>query len=428
MNLGIIGPLDSSEKIADVILNNFKDIDTKIYVVSKIEDAYLEVKKATKTCDGLIFTGLGVYSKVIEKTNINMPNIYIPFLNSSIIKVLWDLKKNYPEANNFSIDIVNSNDVYETLDDLNLKDLNPYIMPYNHIYPESRYLDFHINLVDNKKVNVCITGLGWVYENLKKNGYKVLRLYSTKTDIKNKIQELINAIDSKELKKSNLCIQLLNINKRNEIDHYENLEINSFVESQLVGYLKDIQASIFNIGNNQYIIFSTIGAVENIDNLKKLKDITSYLFEKSISINVGVGIGSTVYESEINARKALDLSIKGQKPSIYKVDNKKIEGPLLEEVNLEFSYVIEEDRLNYLSSKLDLNPLYIEKINSLIKIHSKKTFTSDELAKYLSVSVRTGSRIMKKILDSNCGKIIGIESNSSVGRPKNIVEINFEEV
>lgn len=427
MNLGIIGPLDSSEKISNVILNNFKDVNTKIYVVSKIEDAYLEVNKAIKNCDGLIFTGIGVYSKIIEKNKIEVANIYIPFLNSSIIKVLWDLKEQYPKASDFSIDIVNKNDLYETLDDLNLKELNPYIMPYNNIYPESKYLDFHIKLVKDKKVDVCITGLGWVYESLKSKGYKVLRLYSTKSDIKNKIQELINNINNKKIKKSNLCIQLLNISKKNELDHYQSLEINALVESQLLDYLKDIQGSIFNIGNNQYIIFSTIGAVENVNNLKKLKDITLNLFEKSISLNIGIGMGSTVYESEINARKALDLSIKGKKPSIFKVDNKKIEGPLLEDINLEFSYIMDCERINYLSSKLDLNPIYIEKINSLIKIHSKKTFTSDELAKYLSVSVRTGSRIMKKLLDSGYGKISGIESNSSVGRPKNIVEINFDE-
>lgn len=39
MNIGIIGPLDSGQKIAEVMKRDFPQLTPKVYGVSKIEEA-----------------------------------------------------------------------------------------------------------------------------------------------------------------------------------------------------------------------------------------------------------------------------------------------------------------------------------------------------------------------------------------------------
>lgn len=425
MKIGIIGPLDSGQKIAEIMERYFEKLTPKIYDVSRIEEAHLRVQDAEKECQGLIFTGLGVYSKIINKLDPALPYTYIPFLASSIMKALWDLRKKYPECTSFSIDIVRASEVKDALEELDLQDMEMYLMEYNHLYPEQKYVDFHVEHQERKKVDVSIIGLGWVYEQVTQQGYPAIRLYSTKSAIKNTIHELLHKIKEAEVKESTIAVQILRISSQQDMSQYKILEISSMVQNSLVGYLKEIQGSIFSLQWDEYIIFSNRGAVEDTQNLFKLKNTLDYVEKKNIITYVGTGLGPTAYESEINARKALELALKEKESCIFKIDEAKVEGPLLLERELHYDFIIDHAEIEKMAELTELNPLYIKKIEALKKKHSQDTFTSEELAKHLNVSMRTASRIMKKIIDNECGEVVGIESTNIVGRPKQIVRIDF---
>ncbi|MGO1468794.1 MAG: hypothetical protein ACTHW2_02095 [Tissierella sp.] len=425
MKIGIVGPLDSSKKIAGIMEQYFPQIVAIIYEVSKTEEAYLKIDESEKECDGLIFTGMGVYYKTIEKKDISLPHVYLPFSSSSIMKALWELKERFPDCKNISIDTVNRNEVEDTLEELNINDINIEFMEYNHLYEEKRYIDFHIKAQENKDTCISIIGLGWVYDQVKSQGYPTIRLYSTKSIIKSTIGKLLYKINEVIVKHSNLAVQVIYTKDQENISQYKKLEISSLIESNLIGYLKEIQGSIFSSKWNRFLIFSTRGAVENTQNLISLKNTLSFLKTKDIEIFVGTGLGMTAYESEVSANKALNAAINYASASIFKVENDKIEGPLLDKGELSYNFIMDKDEIDEMAKMIDLNPLYIQKINSIKEKYNKDTFTSDELANYLNVSTRTANRIINKILDHNCGEMIGLETSKSVGRPKKIIKIKF---
>lgn len=425
MNIGIIGPLDSCEKIATAIREDFPGLTPKIYEVSRTEEAYIEKERYERECDGLIFTGMGVYYKTIEKVDITLPHVYIPFLTSSIMKAFWELKNKFPECKNISIDIVDRTEVEDVLEEFNLNDINIQTMEFNHLYPEQKYVDFHLEAQKQNKACIAITGLGWVFEQVSNLGYPTIRLYSTKSSIRNTIKDLIYRINEVMVKYSNLAVQVIYIEGPEDVSRYRRIEISSFVSINLIGYLKEIQGSIFNLSWNKYLIFSTRGAVENNQNLQRLKDILDYVKKEDLKVFVGTGLGATAHESEINANKALSAAKNLGESCIFKVEDKRIEGPLLDEVELSYNFIMDSEEIDKMSEKIDLSPIYIQKINSIKEKYGKDTFTSDELSQYLDVSVRTANRIIKKVLDNNLGEEIGLETNKSVGRPKKIIRINF---
>ncbi len=425
MEIGIIGPLDSCNSIMDVMNRSFPDISVNIYEVSQTEEAYLLINRAEKECDGIILTGMGVYYKVIEKVEINKPHMYVPFYTSSIMKAFWMLKEEFPDCTKVSIDVVREDALLDVLDEFKLKDnLEIDLMEYNHLIPEKSYLDFHKKKQEDNPDCVSIIALGWVYEELKNMGYNVVRMYPTKSTIRTTINNLISKINQDIAKESSLAIQVLKIRHKENISQYRKLEINSLVENKLSGYIKEIQGSIFTLSWDRYIIYSTRGAVENLDNLSVLKNIMKFLEKENIIIFSGIGLGKTSRECELNARKALNASIQMNKSSIFKVDGEKIKGPLLTNRNLEYSYIVNSDMIE-ISETTGVNVHHLEMIKSMNDKYNINEFTSDLLAEYLDVSVRTANRIINKLTESNFAKEVGQEVNKSVGRPKKIIKVTL---
>ncbi|MGL5656962.1 MAG: hypothetical protein ACRCXY_09015 [Fusobacteriaceae bacterium] len=426
MKVAIIGPIDSCTRIEEVMKKYFKNFKVEKYPVSKIDDAYLEAKKAQEKCAAIIFSGIGVYTKVMEKVEISLPHIYIPHLAASIMKPLWELKEKYPNCRSISIDsICDSEEVYDIFKELNLEGFDIKIKGYSHEAEEGDYVEFHKKNQEEKKNSVAIVGLGWVYEELKNRGYNAIRLYPIISTIRYSINELIHKLNVRDAKEATIAVQLIKVNMDIESDHYRIMEIKSIVEGELVEYLKEIQGSIFNSGWDQYVIYTTTGALSNKDNISLLRQKMKSLEVKKIKLAIGNGYSKTAYKGEMNAKKALKKSLMEKESSIYEVSDEKIKGPLLSFDELEYDYVVASDDIKDLSEKLKVNILYLKKIEAIIKKYGKNLFTSDELSNYLGISIRSGNRLIKKIIDGGYGKRKEIKSVNTVGRPKETIEIDL---
>lgn len=425
MELGVIGPVDSCNSIIKVMNTSFPDITVNIYEVSQTEEAYLLINKAEKECDGIILTGMGVYYKIVEKVEINKPHMYVPFYTSSIMKAFWMLKEEFPDCSKISIDVVREDSLIDVLDEFKLTNkLEINLMEYNHLISEKSYLEFHKKKQEDNPDCVSIVALGWVYEELKNMGYNVIRMYPTKSTIRTTIDNLISKINQDIAKESSLAIQVLKIKQDQNLSQYRKLEINSLVENKLSSYIKEIQGSMFTLSWDRYIIYSTRGAVENLDNLSVLKNIMKFLEAENITIFSGIGLGKTSRECELNARKALSASIEMNKSSIFKVEGEKIMGPLLTNRNLEYSYIVNTNMIE-ISESTGVNVHHLEMIKSINDKYNINEFTSDLLAEYLDVSVRTANRIINKLIEANFAKEVGQEVNKSVGRPKKIIKVSL---
>ena len=108
--------------------------------------------------------------------------------------------------------------------------------------------------------------------------------------------------------------------------------------------------------------------------------------ENKISLNVGIGTGGTMNDAEMNARRALDFSLKNAKQEIFWIDAGQTQhGPLGKEIQLEY-----------------------------------------QLAECLGITVRSARRIMNKIMEAGYGKVYAKKTAAAGGRPKALVEILFK--
>lgn len=428
--IGIVGPISSCRKIEGVIREEHPEFEILIYPSEKIEAAHEVLQEAEYTCDGIIFTGIGVYCSIKEKYKITRPHIHISYGYETILKVLWDLREKFPTTMEFSIDTVGESEVSYLLKEFEMENYVAHILPYSKDLQEEDYLNFHKKLVKERGKVIAISGFDWVYNQLRNETVECVRLYAIRRGIQAQFEELLHMVRLRDEQDSSICVQIFQIMTGNDegSSPYRALEIGADFKATLVEYLKCIKGSIFSLGFDKYIVFSTLGAVKIPENLLKLKGALKFLERKNIRIAVGTGIGKSAYESEVNANKALSLAKQEKRSSIYEVTPKEVRGPLLEEREISFESIIGKGAASQhenISEKAKVALLTVERIKNMLNREKKDSATSEEIALHLDTTVRNANRIIKKFLDSGLCEINDTISTSRAGRPKKVVRFLF---
>mgnify|MGYP000490121322 CR=1 FL=1 len=184
----------------------------------------------------------------------------------------------------------------------------------------------------------------------------------------------------------------------------------------------------FASGRREYIVFSNSGAVQEEFNQRKLLNLQKKVQEeKKISLNVGIGIGGTMNDAEMNARRALDFSLKNAKQEIFWIDAGQTQhGPLGKEIQLEYQLISSDPKLQEISEKTGLSTTSILKIIAIADVRKSYIFDAHQLAECLGITVRSARRIMNKIMEAGYGKVYAKKTAAAGGRPKALVEILFK--
>ena len=89
-------------------------MEIKIYIREKVEDTLEVIDDCENECDAILFTGCAVNEYVKEHYDIKKPYDFVSRGGTSIVKALWEIKLNYDNLDNISIDVIEK----EILDDI----------------------------------------------------------------------------------------------------------------------------------------------------------------------------------------------------------------------------------------------------------------------------------------------------------------------
>lgn len=428
MVVGVIGPLDSGQKIKKYLNEIDDSLQVKLYVKEKVSEMIEVIELCESECESVIFTGCGVDAAIKSKYNVKIPNTYVSRCGTSVFKAFWEANKCNINLERFSIDVVENNIIDNTVSeiDINYKDI--YSLPFSTEIDEMEYAKWHRELYDNNKIDVVFTGFGAVYNELKREGYPVFRLEVTRQAIKVSYDELKNKCALKKAKYSQIAVEILQIQdyKSSKENYYSDMVKKSEINTLIVEYVKKIQGSIFNFGRDEYIVFSHKGAIDNEENFNELLKLQKDIKSKGFSLAIGIGIGMTAYQAETNGYKSLKRCLESNKYEIYSIDEKDyIKGPLGSSDELKYSLVTSEKKLIEISEKTGLSCESIAKIMAITKVRLNNVYDTKELAGHLGISDRSARRILNKIVDSGYGKVYAKESSNGGGRPKSLIEVNL---
>lgn len=426
MRIAIVGAGDSVEKIYNILSKKYKKIEFILKKEDKIENTLKIIKEIESEVEGIYLTGIGVYYSLLnnKELEINKPVVYTKRGSIGLIKSFWELQKDSLIEDNIRLgwDIVEEHIFNEVVKEFDIELKGSYYQKYEPNKTENEYLENYLEKYKSKKINCIFTAFGYIYNKLKEKKIPVYRLQATNIEIENDFVALLNKIILNE-KNSGLGVQIIKINSNKTGFDKNNLELKMEIEKSLLEYSKKVEGNIQISDEKEYMIISNIDILQGDESLKEILALKSRFEGQNEELAVGIGEGKTIFQAERNARVALKLSLT-KEGKIFYSNGKVVKGPLLNSKELEYKRDSDE-RIKTMAEEIEISPIYLEKIKSMIKKKKKNSFTSIEIAEVLNITTRSVNRIIKKILEKDYAEIVQVESSITAGRPRRIIKFKF---
>lgn len=426
MRIAIVGAGDSVEKIYNILSKKYKKIEFILKKEDKIENTLKIIKEIESEVEGIYLTGIGVYYSLLnnKELEINKPVVYTKRGSIGLIKSFWELQKDSLIVDNIRLgwDIVEEHIFNEVVKEFDIELKGSYYQKYEPNKTENEYLENYLEKYKSKETNCIFTAFGYIYNKLKEKKIPVYRLQATNIEIENDFVALLNKIILNE-KNSGLGVQIIKINSNKTGFDKNNLELKMEIEKSLLEYSKKVEGNIQISDEKEYMIISNIDILQGDESLKEILALKSRFEGQNEELAVGIGEGKTIFQAERNARVALKLSLT-KEGKIFYSNGKVVKGPLLNSKELEYKRDSDE-RIKTMAEEIEISPIYLEKIKSMIKKKKKNSFTSVEIAEVLNITTRSVNRIIKKILEKDYAEIVQVESSITAGRPRRVIKFKF---
>ena len=146
-----------------------------------------------------------------------------------------------------------------------------------------------------------------------------------------------------------------------------------------------------------------------------------------IDFCAGLGYGTTAFNAEANARKAMSRAGDTGGCNLFSVDvDGQLDGPMSSSLR-SLRYSIAETDAEVIAAARDtgLSPAYVARIKSLTRMTGNNRFDVEELAAALDISGRSARRILQAMAEAGRASVAALESTSKAGRPRRLYEIRL---
>ncbi|USG67438.1 hypothetical protein NDK47_09240 [Brevibacillus ruminantium] len=429
--IGVVGPLPSVERIM-AVANEFEhEIEFVPIVYEDAKEVSQIVMERSPDFNGWFFSGPIPFTiaKNVLSPDANM--VYCPPTGSNLYRCFIQLSIDHDVAvKRVSIDMINSEGMFlhEQLAELGIPDIDQHVLTYDEHYDAQKIADFHVQLWRAGKTQGAFTTLATVERKLRSEGIPVYRIFMTKMEIRQAMKMVIEKARSSYFKDTQIGVEIIELEQFDTIAekstaryHLQNLELK--VRQVLLHLCERLDGSLMANGNGRYQIFSSRGAIEReIDMLRTT--VQQLSLDADVPVAVGIGFGETAFSAESNARKAIQHAKERNGYGIVIVQD---DGVIVETVgeNEQIAYAYrssDKDLLEKLN-KANVSVKTYHKIEALVQRMGWTSFTTSDIASYLSMTVRNAQRILGSLCEHGLAEYRGEELQATRGRPKKMYQL-----
>ncbi|WNS76404.1 HTH domain-containing protein [Bacillus sp. DTU_2020_1000418_1_SI_GHA_SEK_038] len=411
--IAVIGSAEFFERI-QAVSNQVSNIELEGYIYQQPQEAEHLIKQI-KPCDVVFLSGTLPYlfSKK-HHDQLPIPVLYLAqdemTIASTLLAALYH--KNIA-LNRISMDLFDASIVSNVLDAVDIKTSPLHVRDYENILQQEPYnfdqlVSFHHLLWMQGEIDLAITSVHAVYDQLILQGVPAIRMADPKTALIRGLQDAKAKAEYVKSQASQVAVGYISVDLPNELQR-----------KYLDAFAHEIYATVQQINDSQYILYSTRGDIESM----KPDDLNG-LFSKTLKSAVGFGYGATMKEAEKNAMIALGFAEKNESEHCCYIltEKKELQGPF-PQMNKGQKLVNDHPDLYLIAQNAKLSPANLSKIIEFSKVSHH--FTSADLADFLQVTRRTAERMIKKLSDHGYIQIAGEEMTYQQGRPRSLYKLNI---
>ncbi|MBY0122928.1 HTH domain-containing protein [Bacillus sp. S/N-304-OC-R1] len=416
IRIAVISSAEFFERIQSVS-DQVPNIELESYIYQKPQEAS-ELIKQIKPCDVVFLSGTLPYlfSKKHHE-QLPIPVVYMAqdemTVASSLLAALYHKKIT---LDRISIDLFDSSIVSNVLDAVDIDTSPIHIINYDAIIQKEPYdfeqlVSFHLSLWKQGEIDLAITSVHLVYDQLVQKGVPTLRMADPKTALIRGLQDAKAKAEYVKSQASQVAVGYLSFSTVLDEDQMKKVQ----------AFAHEMYATVQQLNDHQFILYSTRGDIETLK-----PSVLDDLLSKSQKIAAGFGYGTTMKDADKNALIALSFAEKNPDDICCYIltEVKDLLGPFPQTHNQQ-KLVNDHPDLYLIAQKAKLSPANLSKIIDFAKDNQMNHFTSADLADYLQVTRRSAERIIKKLSDHGYIHIVGEEMTYQQGRPRSLYQLNI---
>jgi hypothetical protein len=437
LNIALMISRPLRELVMEVVpeLNNYCNVT--VLVAQGSENAYTLYMENWKKNDVFVFAGKILMLPVMKRVPEEAKRPYFGFddmtgdIQDIILKLVLQ-KRDFDFSRTF-IDIASKDNNYLGLRELLPPDQWPFFL--DETIPDSSIaitesdverliasiLQKHIQLHRSGAIDLSITRVGVIVDELSARGLPYIYILPTREYIVNFFLQVINSMDLKSTQEQ--LISAISIGFP-QVDGRGRDEAMAQTGKSAMEYAA-ANGLDFTLAHEK----DTLVIVTHHKDVSKMTaDFSDVGFKRQlvpsgVRVHVGIGSGQSIFQAKRNSVSALEISRNYSEKIYHVTEDNKVMGPLGRD-KAPFTRMPDEDILR-LAEHLKIDHVYLQKIIAFTKLGNTNNVTADELADFLEVTVRTASRVLTRILMAGGAHVYEENPSGGRGRPKKYYELTF---
>ena len=433
MKIAIMGSKEFADRVKGIIRQEYRDAELKTVYYQRYIEIIDFLQTEQKQYDGILFPGHVSYMYAEGLVKKETLWEYIPINAGSFYRALLELYVQGHDIYNLSIDTYKQGFVQEAYDEIGIDNSSTRLYFENEMYEDENYyyylLEFHRKNFFSGKAGSCITGVSEVWQKLLEDKIPCVRTKPTShviLDIYNKlyIKHLEGMREKETLAIIAIHIDFPRYHSLSGTNEYDQLVSKFEMAKQIMGLASRVNGASIETTNRDYIIVTDRKTLEaETGNLETLYLSTLFTSCQNHNISMGIGFGCNTEEAMRRAYMGMSRSMKLHDSVAYVFyDDTHQKGPVKILMNpcAERSGSI-ETRLK----EAGLGAVSARKIAQVLYRSEKNEFTSKELAGLCGMTKRNMDRIVQKLEETNCCRIIGEQNSNAAGRPARVIAFDL---
>lgn len=432
--IGVIGPADSTQLALRVARDEGIDHEVLVRPYASADEAPALATELAELCQVIVFTGRVPYALAKLARPMAVTLQYVPHSGADLYRALLHLQRERRgELPRISLDTIEPSVVAEAYEDLGLVPPQ-HVLPLDSgpdgsILPPGDITAFHLARYRAGDVDVCVTCLGSVYEELGAAGVPAVRIAHTRTVLRDSLRQAHLAARlaiTEAMQPGAVIVRFTDeaAGRASDPASYEAQRRRLEVRMAVVGLAEGLGGRIAELDGETLIVYTNRTTIDAA--LSRLAVDRSGPFgamRRMSEVAMGIGLGSTVRAAEENARRALVI---GERYGDLHMGLPDGEVVLATQDEGAGSYRLRETRGPTLrvAEELGLGPLAFGRLVRALRQVDVASLTAADLARAYGIEPRSARRLMTSLQRAGIATRMGVQGGPGAGRPQTVYRID----
>ena len=418
--IGVIGSEDSVRHILGVAEREGRNTQLVARSYAAPSEAARLAAEIDELCTVILFTGRVPYEIALAQTTLNATALYVPYtaldLYRCMVLLALDNEGAFPRL---SIDTIDRHIVAETFHEVG-------VVAPEHLYPlddlisrqadlGSMMVEFHRTRFAAGDVDVCVTCMSSVRDQLVAEGIPVMRVLTTDSSVRDSLAHASMTSQLQRSESAQVAVVTIAIDGAEE-------EGPTAAAAGLETELADIVDGRLVTGDIGRAIVTTRGALERELRNARLSTVRAAL--EAIPAWMGVGFGHSLPQAEQNSTYA--RTVARATHSHHEVFPDGSTRPLTDSVARVLQTRTTNARMQALRQNGGLGPLTLSRLQAALASLGRDDVTARELGQAYGVEPRSARRLLAALQRAGVAVPLGAHAAPRAGRPQVVYKIDLK--